>query len=102
MTGKEWKYQLEGEKLQCKAEEIVRNFLNRNLDNGYIFESIKNCRNWIYDVYPDLLDETEHDEELISAFIAGMVCTLINTPGTGVRWIYTVQPDENEERTDLQ
>lgn len=101
MTGREFKLLIEAEKLQHKAEPLLLEFLKKHKEDGLIFENTSTVRNWLWEVYPDMMDETEHDEELILAFIAGMMFVMINsTSDTGIRWIYTLPPVKDEEEGD--
>ena len=98
MTGREFKKLIEAEKLQRKAEPIILDFLEKHKEEGLIFENTRTVQNWLSEVYPDMLDETEQDEELISAFVAGMLFIMINaTSDTGVRWIHVLPPIEEDE-----
>lgn len=101
MTGKEWKVQLEAAKLQEKAEQVIIDFLRKHQQDSLVFENVNNVRSWLSEIYPDIWDESEHDEEIISAFVAGMVWIMINaTSDTKVRWIYAYEPPEDEEEGD--
>ena len=101
MTGKEFKILIEAEKLQRKAEPILLEFLKKHLEDGLIFDNTWTVRSWLQEFYPEIMDETEHDEELISAFIAGMLTVLMNsTSDTHIRWIYTLPPAEDDEKGD--
>jgi len=97
LNGKVLKNRLEAEKIQFSIEDHIIWFLNTHLEKGYLHESTTNIRNWLNEIYPEIGDETEQDEELISAFVAGMVCTLINTPGTGIKFIWNVPPPGTTE-----
>lgn len=97
MTTREFKTLIEAEKLQRKAEPILIEFLKKHRGDGLIFENTRTVQDWLEDVYPEILDESEQDEELISAFIAGMMFIMINSSDTGVRWLYSVPPIEDDE-----
>ena len=99
MTGKELKLQFEAFKLQQKSKDVIVQFLDKHL-NKDVFDNIWNTQSWLNEIYPAISEESEQDEQLISAFVARMVFIMINTPGTGVRWIYTVPPEDTEEDTE--
>ena len=97
MTGKEFELLIEAEKLQRKAEPILLDFLKKHREERLIFENTRTVQDWLEDVYPEITDESEQDEELISAFVAGMMFIMINaTSNTGVRWIHVLPPMEND------
>lgn len=98
MDPKNLKYQMEALRLQQKAEDLVIKFIDRFLPNGTIYDSIENCEFWLYEIYPELF-EGKTDEEIlkISSFIAGIVFIMINTPGTGIRWISCLRDLEDNE-----
>ena len=101
MTGKEWKIQLEGERLQHKSEEMIADFLRRHQQDSLIFDNVRNTQCWLSEIFPDIMDESEQDELTISAFVAGMLWILVNAQGDiGLRWIYTVPSPEDEEEGD--
>lgn len=102
MTGKELKLSVESQRLQRKSEKVIIDFLDRHLSSGLIFDNIKSAQSLLFDIYPKISqEESEMDELLISAYIAGALHMLINsTSDTGIRWIYSVQPEDEEDKTD--
>ena len=101
MTGKELKLSVESQRLQRKAEKVIIDFLDRHLSSGLIFDDIKSTQCLLFDIYPRISqEESEADELLISAYIAGALHMLINsTSDTGIRWIYSIQPEDEEDET---
>lgn len=101
MTGKEFKLLCESQELTEKCKPAIVEFLEKHREDSLIFDSVNNVRNWLTEIFPDLLDETEQDELEISAFIAGMMFVLCNsTSDTHIRWIYAVPPLEDDEEGD--
>lgn len=93
MNGRNWKRDFIAAKLQEKSIEPIVDFVEKHIEDGLIINNCQNARLWLEDIYPDIMDESETDEQLISAFVGGMVYMLIDTAETGIRWVYLRNDD---------